>query len=182
MAVHVDNNRCIGCGYCINVCPQKAITIENNIAVVHQELCTQCGTCIETCPVGAIHLLTPVYTKTTKGGEKVTSGFGRGRGFGRGFGRGMGFGFRGSSSPWPYVGLGRGGLPRCGYFLSGAGTPPAWLDQSPFYGQPTSSSYAPPAASMTSEEELGYLKKQAEAIKAQLEQIDSKMRDMETKE
>lgn len=34
---------------------------------------------------------------------------------------GRGFGFRGSSPPWPYVGLGRGGLPRCGYFLSGAG-------------------------------------------------------------
>ena len=39
-------------------------------------------------------------------------GFGRGRGlgFGRGFGRG--FGFRGYSPPWPYVGRGRGGLPR----------------------------------------------------------------------
>jgi hypothetical protein len=36
--------------------------------------------------------------------------FGRGRGFGRGWGRG--FGFRGYSPPWPYVGLGRGGLPR----------------------------------------------------------------------
>jgi hypothetical protein len=33
-----------------------------------------------------------------------------GRGFGRG--RGRGFGFRGHSPPWPYVGQGRGGLPR----------------------------------------------------------------------
>ena len=42
-------------------------------------------------------------------------------GYGRGFRRrGWGFGFRGSSPPRPYVGLGRGGLPRCGYFLSGA--------------------------------------------------------------
>jgi len=112
----------------------------------------------------------------------MTNGFGQGRGFGRGFGRGMGFGFRGSSPPWPYVGLGRGGLPRCGYFSSGAGTPPAWLDQPPFYGRPTASRYAPPATSMTREEELGYLKEQAEAIKAQLEQIDSKMRGLETKE
>ena len=57
---------------------------------------------------------------------------------GRGFGlrRGMGFGFRGSSPPWPYVGLGRGGLPRCGYFLSGAGAPAALSYQQtpyPFY-------------------------------------------------
>ena len=34
----------------------------------------------------------------------MPNGFGRG-GFGRG---GGGFGFRGSSSPWPFVGLGRG--------------------------------------------------------------------------
>jgi len=35
-------------------------------------------------------------------------GFGRGRGRG-----GRGFGFRGTSPPWPYIGRGRGGLPRC---------------------------------------------------------------------
>ena len=71
-------------------------------------------------------------------------------GFGRGFGfrRGMGFGFRGSSPPWPYVGLGRGGLPRCGYFLSGAaGTPAAWPYQQPsypFYGVTPPVPGAPP--------------------------------------
>jgi len=31
--------------------------------------------------------------------------------YGTGFGRG--FGFRGDSPAWPYVGRGRGGLPRC---------------------------------------------------------------------
>jgi len=35
---------------------------------------------------------------------------------------------------------------------------------------------------MTREEELGYLKDQAEAVKEQLEQIESRMRDLETKE
>lgn len=39
-------------------------------------------------------------------------GFGRGFGRGRGRGFGRGFGFRGYSPPWPYVGLGRGGLRR----------------------------------------------------------------------
>ncbi len=29
---------------------------------------------------------------------------------------GRGFGFRGFSPPWPFVGLGRGGLPRCWYY------------------------------------------------------------------
>ena len=97
-------------------------------------------------------------------------------GFSRGFGGGMGFGFRGTSPPWPYVGIGRGGLPRCGYFLSGAGAPLPWP-----YQQPTTYGYGPLAGSMTKEEELSYLKDQAEAVKRQLEQIDSRMHELEAK-
>ena len=100
--------------------------------------------------------------------------------------RGRGFGFRGSSPPWPYVGLGRGGLPRCGYFLSSAGAPAAWPYQqspSPFYaGAPSASGYAPFAPQMTKEQELGSLQEQAEAIKEQLDQIEGRMRDLESKE
>lgn len=109
----------------------------------------------------------------------MTNGFGRGRGMGRGFRGGMGFGFRGSSPPWPYVGIGRGGLPRCGYFLSGAVTPGASpYQQAPYpaYGE------APGAPSMTKKEELDFLRGQAEAIKGQLEQIEARMREMETEE
>jgi hypothetical protein len=39
--------------------------------------------------------------------------------------------------------------------------------------------YAPFSPQMTKEEELDYLKNQAEAIKEQLDQIDSRMRDLE---
>ncbi len=114
----------------------------------------------------------------------MPNGFGRGFGFGRGLGfrRGMGFGFRGSSPPWPYVGLGRGGLPRCGYFLSGAaGIPPAWpYQQPPFYAATPPVPGAPPyAPQMTKEEELNFLKDEAEAIKGQLEQIDARMHELE---
>ena len=87
------------------------------------------------------------------------------RGAGRGVGSrgGMGFGFRGSSPPWPYVGRGRGGLPRCGYFLSGvAGTSPA--------------------ASAAPEQELAALNDQAQAIKAQLDQIETRIREIKSKE
>ena len=106
---------------------------------------------------------------------------------GRGFRGGMGSGFRGNSSPWPYVGLGRGGLSRCGYFFSGAaGTPAAWPYQQPPYpsytGAPSTPGYAPFAPQVTKEEELGFLKDQAEAIKGQLGQIESRMRDLETEE
>jgi len=122
-------------------------------------------------------------------------------GFGRGFGLrgGMGFGFRGSSPPWPYVGLGRGGLPRCGYFLSGAaGAPVAWPYQQtsypiqpgygampisyPPYATPPVSGTTPFAPQMTREQELDSLKNQADMIKGQLEQIETRMRELETKE
>jgi hypothetical protein len=87
-----------------------------------------------------------------------------GRNFsGRGQRGGMGFGFRGSSPPWPYVGLGRGGLPRCQYpGLSRAATPYR---------------VAP-----TREEELGFLKSQAETTKRQLEDIESRIQELEKKE
>ncbi|HEY79240.1 MAG TPA: DUF5320 domain-containing protein [Dehalococcoidia bacterium] len=107
----------------------------------------------------------------------MPNGFGRGRGFGRG--GGWGFGFRGASPPWPYVGIGRGGLPRCGYFLSGAGAPPPTTYQPPSYSQPWVPVYAAFSPQMTREDELDYLKNQAEAVKEQLDQIEARMRDLE---
>jgi hypothetical protein len=92
---------------------------------------------------------------------------GRGRGLGRGSGGGMGFGFRGSSPPWPYVGRGRGGLPRCGSFFRGAGAPPSFQP-----GIAASPGYTPYTPGMTREQELSYLKNQAEAAKEQLEEIE----------
>jgi len=131
----------------------------------------------------------------------MPNGFGGGRGMGRGFRGGMGFGFRGSSPPWPYVGLGRGGLPRCGYFLSGAAGAPAQgpYQQAPYPPSPEFSvgqdSYPPYAAApptfgnapfasqqVTPEQELGFLGNQAKAIKEQLEQIEARMRDLESEE
>ena len=99
----------------------------------------------------------------------------------------MGFGFRGSSPPWPYVGRGRGGLPRC--FYPGAFVAPPYTVGSvpyPFFGgvpmgtapgAPTATPFAP---QVTREEELGFLKSQAEAIKGQLEQIESRVRELES--
>ena len=108
-------------------------------------------------------------------------------GFGRGLGRGggWGFGFRGSSPPWPYIGRGRGGLPRCGYFFAGAAAPQAWpyqqapYPQYPQYGAQPAPVYTPFDAPVSKEEELSYLKEQAEAIKGELEQIETRVRDLE---
>ena len=90
-------------------------------------------------------------------------GFARGLG-GRG---GAGLDFRGSSPPWPYVGRGRGGLPRCQY--PGLAIVPAYAPVS---------TYSP---RMTREQELDWLKSQAEAIKAELDRVEARMRDLEAK-
>ena len=117
------------------------------------------------------------------GGGNMPNGFGRGRGAGFGLRGGMGFGFRGSSPPRPYVGIGRGGLPRCGYFLSGAGAPAPWPYPPTFYqGTAAAPGYASYSPQMTREEELDFLKDQAEAIKSQLGEIESKMRDLENQQ
>ena len=111
----------------------------------------------------------------------MPNGFGQGRGVGRGGGGGMGFGFRGSSPPWPYVGRGRGGLPRCGYYFGGAGTPvpQPYQPQSFYSGMTSASGYTPYSSQTTREEELSYMKDQAEAIKGQLEEIEFRMHDLE---
>jgi hypothetical protein len=106
--------------------------------------------------------------------------FGRGGGYGHGSGGGMGFGFRGASPPWPYIGRGRGGLPRCGYFIGGASVPAPWSYHPSFYPQtPAPGIYPPYAPPMSKDEELDYLSDQAEAIKSQLEEIESRMHDLE---
>jgi len=71
-------------------------------------------------------------------------------------------GFQGNSPAWPYVGRGRGGLPRCGYFLSGQASIP--------HG----------ALKTTREQEINWLKSQAEDIKAELNQVESRILDLET--
>lgn len=41
---------CIGCKICVKNCESQAITVENNLAKINQELCTGCGKCAEKCP------------------------------------------------------------------------------------------------------------------------------------
>ena len=93
---YIDSSKCNGCSICADVCPQRAITIYNDLAVINQGLCTQCGTCTEICPVGAIYELAPAYAQLGKGGGKM-----RGRGW---FGRGFGWGYPGwgRGNPYPF--------------------------------------------------------------------------------
>jgi len=52
----VDEELCVGCGTCVNICPMDTIDIDNTIAVVHEEKCIGCGLCAHHCPEDSIHL------------------------------------------------------------------------------------------------------------------------------
>ena len=42
---------CIACGLCVRNCPEKAITVVNNVAVIDIEKCAKCNLCMTKCPV-----------------------------------------------------------------------------------------------------------------------------------
>jgi hypothetical protein len=119
---------------------------------------------------------------------------------------GRGFGFRGWSPPWPYVGLGRGGLPRCWAYGANSGpffyfnpnsfgayphpVPGDWASYGmdyPSYSQfypeypqamgTWESCYESPM--MTGEREKEWLKSQAESIRQQIDQIKNRISQME---
>lgn len=47
-------NACTGCEDCVEVCPENAITMENNLPVINDIMCSGCGACIPTCEENAL--------------------------------------------------------------------------------------------------------------------------------
>lgn len=52
--LYVDQERCAGCGACVDVCTRGAISIRSGKASISQPLCDQCEACATACPEGAI--------------------------------------------------------------------------------------------------------------------------------
>ncbi len=82
------------------------------------------------------------------------------------YGRGyrMGGGFRGAYAAWPYIGRGRGGLPRCGYYFD-----------NPSYYMPGYEGTAPAAAAY----DLSDLKKTIDVLKDRLSRMQAAVSEME---
>lgn len=52
----IDEEKCVGCGKCVSICPMKNLSMEKNI-VKSAGKCTMCYHCINICPRQAITLL-----------------------------------------------------------------------------------------------------------------------------
>jgi pyruvate formate lyase activating enzyme len=56
LSIWYNRNNCILCGSCIDVCPEKALSLspEKNSVKIDRDLCRMHGSCVEECPSGAI--------------------------------------------------------------------------------------------------------------------------------
>lgn len=60
---HIDEKLCKGCGACLRICPQKAITGEKKQPHrIAQELCIQCRSCYDTCKFNSIKIGPAIHT------------------------------------------------------------------------------------------------------------------------
>ncbi|WP_346355154.1 4Fe-4S binding protein [Azotosporobacter soli] len=62
---HILNERCSGCGKCVDICPVEALSLVSanrasmpraRWAKLQEELCLGCGVCTRACPSNALHL------------------------------------------------------------------------------------------------------------------------------
>ena len=45
---------CIGCGFCVTVCSQGALSMQGKSASIDRKKCVSCGKCADVCPSGAL--------------------------------------------------------------------------------------------------------------------------------
>lgn len=76
----VDQERCIGCGLCVQVCPSRTLRMVDGKAKPVGRTSIQCGHCQAVCPTGAVQVtsLDPrTYTFATFSASPEWSGFGK---------------------------------------------------------------------------------------------------------
>jgi len=54
-SITVDNDKCIGCGECVDVCPVEVYEVQDGKSVaINEEECLGCESCVEVCEPGAL--------------------------------------------------------------------------------------------------------------------------------
>lgn len=55
--IQINTDKCIGCSVCKNICPRSVIVMQENKAVITDQVtCLECGACSLNCPADAIEL------------------------------------------------------------------------------------------------------------------------------
>jgi NAD-dependent dihydropyrimidine dehydrogenase PreA subunit len=57
--ITIDLARCNGCGACVEVCPEGALYLVDDKAMVEAGLCRECESCVAACPMEAIAITAP---------------------------------------------------------------------------------------------------------------------------
>lgn len=53
MAHKINQDKCLGCGACVEVCPTECIVEKDGKYVINADECVDCGACEGACPVEA---------------------------------------------------------------------------------------------------------------------------------
>ncbi|HDQ03208.1 MAG TPA: 4Fe-4S dicluster domain-containing protein [Deltaproteobacteria bacterium] len=57
VTLKMDENKCTGCGMCLEVCPHQVFKINENRAIIQKrDACMECGACRKNCPAEAIYV------------------------------------------------------------------------------------------------------------------------------
>ncbi len=55
VTLKLDEEKCIGCGMCLEVCPHSVFKLDNKKAQIqNRDRCMECGACARNCPAEAI--------------------------------------------------------------------------------------------------------------------------------
>jgi ferredoxin len=55
VTLNLDEEKCIGCGMCLEVCPHAVLSRTNGkVEITDRDACMECGACSQNCPVSAV--------------------------------------------------------------------------------------------------------------------------------
>jgi ferredoxin len=71
----VDQDKCVGCGICVEKCPVGEISMENGKARINMVECIRCGICHDICPQEAVRHDSERIEYDTKANVEMTKRF-----------------------------------------------------------------------------------------------------------
>lgn len=55
VTLKLDQEKCVGCGMCLTVCPHDVLSVTNDRARIEdRDACMECGACVRNCPTEAM--------------------------------------------------------------------------------------------------------------------------------